>query len=786
MFRLRVFGGLTLERDGAPYTGPASQRRRLAVLAMLAASDAGVSRDRLTDCLWPESDPARARHSLDEALSSLRRELKNGDKSDDLFLGATSLRLNPDVLTSDLGDQAAALRAGDVERAAAMYGPFLDGFFVPNAGGFERWVEMERDRRARSQARTLEGLAASAAGRGDRIGAVRWWQARVALDPLDTPATLELLRALTAAGNPGEALRAARQHEALVRHDLDAAPGRDWAATVDEIRAELARPPTRSAPVMRADPDERPLNTTPAAVPPSGVSNSGAAALVPAAARRWPMRLAVGGGVVLIAGLATVWASSRGVAAPHSATITASGRLAPPPASVAVLPFANTSGNPEDEPFTDGLTDELIGALGKVPGVRVTGRTSAFALKGRDLGVRTIADTLGVATVLEGSVRRDGNHFRVTAQLVSARDNGVLWSETYDRSVKDVFVVQEEIARAIVGALGPALGDRRAPLKPVRARDLATYELYLKGRYFWSRRTPADLRRAVEYFEQAVAQDPSYADAYAGLADARVLLVILADNPPRDEVPRARAAAAEAIRLDPTLAEAHAAKANIQEAFDWDSPAADREIALALSLDPGYATAHLYWGIHLLNRGRFDDAVTQFTLARTLDPLSAPVQMQLGRAYVSAHRPDEAIAVLKTAIELNPGFPAAHLQLGDAYLQQGKRSEAVAAFRRAAALNGGRDSAQLAYALAATGERDAGARLLAALIATPRRPYVPPVPVARAYVALGDADAAFRWLERGLDERAAQMRTVKVTPAFDPLHADPRWAALLRRMGLEP
>ena len=247
MFRLRAYGGLTLDRDGAPYAGPAAQRRRLAVLAMIAASDTGVSRDRLADYLWPDADPARGRHSLDEALSGLRRELR----SDDLFIGVATLRLNSAVLASDLADQAAALAAGDAEQAAALYaGPFLDGFYMPGAGDFEQWVEAERSRRARAHAQVLEGLAARAAAHNDAATAARWWRARVALDPLDTPATLGLLHALTSAGNPAEALRLARVHEALVRDELDTNPGPGWAAAVDALRAELARPTAESVSVI--------------------------------------------------------------------------------------------------------------------------------------------------------------------------------------------------------------------------------------------------------------------------------------------------------------------------------------------------------------------------------------------------------------------------------------------------------------------------------------------------------------------------------------------------------
>ncbi len=797
MLRLRAYGGLSLERDGTPYVGPAAQRRRLAVLGMIAASEAGVSRDRLADYIWPAAEPARARHSLDEALSSLRRELR----SEDLFIGVATLRLNAAVLACDLVEQAVALEAGNAEKAVALYGgPFLDGFYIPGAVDFEQWVESERSRRARTHARVLEGLAVRAEERNDAAAAVLCWQARVALDPLDTPATLRLLHALTSAGNPAEALRVARVHETLVRDEVDSTPGPDWATAVDRLRAQLSTPTARPTPVVAAD-EARDVSIETAsadragssavATPRETVTSGGSHALVqhanqPRTQRRWPKALTVGTAVLLLVALTSYAVWSRRPSLVRSVERASLAGIAVDHASVAILPFASTGVDPADEHFSDGLTDEIIGALSKVPGLKVTGHTSAFAFKGRGLSVRTIAETLGVATVLEGSVRRVDNRLKISVQLVSATDNRVLWSESYDRDLKDVFAVQEEIARAIVGALAPTIGNRLGRVMPNPARDVATYELYLEGRYFWGRRTPGDLRRAVEYFEQAVARDPTYAQAYAGLADAHVLLVILADGPPRAELPAARAAAAAAIRLDPTLAEAHSALGNIREGFDWDSRGADQEFARAIALDPGYATAHLYWGIHLINRGRLDEALSQLTQARALDPLSAPVRMQLGRAYIAARRPDQAVASLQAAVELNHEFDAAYLQLGDAFFQLGKPAEALTAFRRAALLNGRRDSVQLAYALAASGQRAEAKSLLASLLSASRDTYAPPVPVARAYVALGDADAAFMWLSRGITEHAGAMRTIKVSPAFDPLHSDRRWSPLLRQMGLEP
>ena len=458
-------------------------------------------------------------------------------------------------------------------------------------------------------------------------------------------------------------------------------------------------------------------------------------------------------------------------------------RAAIPRASVAILPFENTSANPADEPFTDGLTDELIGALGKVPGLKVTGRTSAFALKGRRLGVGTVSDTLGVATVLEGSMRRDGDRLAITAKLVNATDSSVLWSKSYDRQLADVFSVQEEIARSVALALAPRLGAAPAPtVSRVEPQDLEAYELYLDGRYFSSRKTPADIRLAADYFELAVARDPGYARAFAALAEARTELLMLGRQPPRWDVESARAAAAQAVRLDSTLAEGHAALGNILEAFAWDWSAAERALVRATTLDPGYATAHLYRGIALLHRRRLEESLRELKVARTLDPLSAPVRMHLGRAYLFAGKPDDAVETLRAAVELNPDFAAARQHLGEAFLQQGKVADALAEFRRAAQTGGARDSAQLAYALATAGQREEAMQVLGPLAGAVSRRYLPPVPMAMAYAGLGDKTAAFRWLERAYSDRAPLMSGLAVMPAFVPLHTHQRWKRLERRM----
>jgi Tfp pilus assembly protein PilF len=375
----------------------------------------------------------------------------------------------------------------------------------------------------------------------------------------------------------------------------------------------------------------------------------------------------------------------------------------------------------------------------------------------------------------------------VTAQLVNAADNGVLWSGTYDRERRDVFGVQEEIARAIVAALRVRLGAGEAePLVRHATADLEAYELFLRGRYFWTRRTEESLQQARGYFERAIARDPAYARAYSGLASTFVLLSLFGHQPPREVMPHARAAATKALALDSTLAEAHTALAHVLYVYDWDRAAATRAFERAFALDPGHGTARLLYGIQLLHQGRLAEAEAALKQARALDPLDPSTSLALGRLSLTARRRDHGVAMIRAALELNPEFSYAHQQLGHAYLAEGRRAEALAAFRRAAALSGVRDSAHLAYALAATGERRAAEHVLRGLLASSGRRYLPPFGIAVAYAGLGDADAAFRWLDRAVEERSAWVSGVKSLPAFDRLRVDPRWGPLLRRMGLTP
>jgi tetratricopeptide (TPR) repeat protein len=403
--------------------------------------------------------------------------------------------------------------------------------------------------------------------------------------------------------------------------------------------------------------------------------------------------------------------------------------------------------------------------------------------------VRAVAETLGVSAVVEGSYRRSGSRLRVGAQLVSAADGAVLWAETYDREMADVFVVQEEIARAIASALRGRLGvgGDQAALAARTTKDLAAYELFLRGRYILNaRNSRGAILDAIRYFEQAIGRDPSFAHAHAKLADAYARLGALSHGRPDEEFARARAAAGRALALDSSIAEAHVALAHILFAFDFDWLASEREFRRAIALDPADVHARVLFAIPLQDQGRVEEALAQLDTARSIDPLAPLVGVVLGRVYVNARRPAEAIRPLQDALALVPDLDLAYQQLGHAQLQLGSPAEAIAAFKRAAALSGVRDSAHLAYAYAVGGQRAEAERIVRTLLESSARRYVPPFHIAIAYTGLGDADAAFAWLQRGYTERGSFMDGIKVTPALVPLHGDPRWRPLLRRMHLEP
>ena len=463
--------------------------------------------------------------------------------------------------------------------------------------------------------------------------------------------------------------------------------------------------------------------------------------------------------------------------------------------SVAVLPLENVGGSDSDRYFSEGITDELTSALGKVPGLRVASRTSVFALNGKGMDAREIAKTLKVSSLLEGTVRRSGERLRVTAQLTSASDGLTLWSDIYERRMKDVFQVQDDIAGSIASALRVALapapnGKKGLPsgTVPAGTEDLAAYDLYLRGRYFWHQRGNDALHRAAEYFGQAIDRDATFARAYAGLADALGLLPIYGTTPADSAFPLARKAAEKALSLDSTLAEAHTTLGLILKSTgEWEAAAV--EFRRGLALDSTYATGHQWYAEVLIITGRVRDAVAQLEHARDLEPLSPVINAELGYALGLAGRYQEGILAGRRAVELDSTLWTGHAFLAFTHAFAGEYPAAAVGFQQAVRLGQGLDPllGALAFSLAKTGQTDSARAVIAAAETRAKGRGGSPIAMAMAYTGLGDRDKALTWLARAAREKDPWLYAMSINaPIFDGIRDDPRFANAAKIMKLDP
>jgi len=492
--------------------------------------------------------------------------------------------------------------------------------------------------------------------------------------------------------------------------------------------------------------------------------------------RRWPRAWIWSGAALLVAfALAAFWLI----------------RWLSPPAplirSLAVLPLENLSGDAAQDYFSDGMTDELTTELAQISELRVISRTSAMTYKGSHESLPQIARDLNVDAVVEGAVLRAGNQVRITAQLILAAADKHLWAESYEGDLRDALVLQKQVARAIAGKIRIELTPHeQAALKNVRHVNPEAHEDYLKGRYFWNKRTPDGLKKAIDYFSQAVEKDPTYAPAYSGLADSYALAgdwqygVVS----PKEAYPKAKAAAVKAVALDDALGEAHISLAWCLDGFDWNWESAGKEFARGIELSPGYATGHHWYGWHLATIGRHVEAVAELEKAKSLDPLSLIIGADLAEESLIAHRDDAAIKQARAAINMDPFFALAHYVLGEALAQKRAYNEAIGELQKAAELSPGSSAftANLGNAYALSGRKEEALKILNDLKNGSHAGFSNAPEIAMVYVGLGDKDQAMAWLEKAYSERfnpGALMR-----PAFDPLRGDARFQDLLRRIGL--
>ena len=455
--------------------------------------------------------------------------------------------------------------------------------------------------------------------------------------------------------------------------------------------------------------------------------------------------------------------------------------------SLAVLPLENLSGDSSQNYFADGMTDELITDLAQISALRVISRTSVMVYKGVRKPLPQIAHELNVDAVVEGTVLRSGDQVRITAQLIEASTDKHLWSQSYKGELRDTLALQNRVAGAIADEIRISLSPQeQASLTNAKIVNPEAYESYLKGRYFWNKRTADGLKAALAYFKQATEEDPKYAKAYSGLADTYALLgdwqyAVLT---PKEAFPEAKAAAIRALELDNSLSEAHTSLAFVLDGFDWDLDAGGKEFQRAIELNPGYATAHHWYAWHLSLLGRFDEALAEMKKAENLDPLSLIINADLAELLVLAHHYDESIEQSHKTIEMDPNFAFAHNQLAQAYLQKQMYYEAVAELKKAVQLSGNSPTcmANLARAYVASGKRSEAEKLLGDLKKRSNAAYSNAPEIAIVYVSLGDTDQAMNWLEKGYEERFNP--GVLLRPGFDPLRSNQRFQSLLHRVGL--
>jgi eukaryotic-like serine/threonine-protein kinase len=455
-------------------------------------------------------------------------------------------------------------------------------------------------------------------------------------------------------------------------------------------------------------------------------------------------------------------------------------------ASLAVLPFVNLSGDPEMEYLSDGITDTLINSLSQLPKLRVVPRSLAFRYKGREVEPQRAGIELDARAVLTGRVNQRGDTLLIGAELMDVAKLSQLWGAQYNRKMADIFVLQEEIAREIAEKLKLQLtGEERKRLAKRATGDKEAYQLYLKGRYWWGKRTPQGFSKAIEYFQQAIAKDPVYALAYSGLADCYSLLPIFAFVPPNEACPKAREAALKALEIDDTLAEAHTCLARVIASYDWDWPGGEKELQRAIALNPDYAMARMSYGLILANTGRFDEGIREAKRGLELDPFALYTNWILGVVYFLARQYDQAVDQFQKTLALDPTFIVAHTLLGGAYVAKSMYKEGIAELEKAVAIFPANIAlTYLGYGYAAAGRRLEAQKVLDRLSEIAKEKYVPAFHRAVVFVGLGEKDKAFEWLEKGYEERF--INSIKVDPIYDPLRSDPRFADLLRRMNLQP
>jgi TolB-like protein/DNA-binding SARP family transcriptional activator/Flp pilus assembly protein TadD len=756
--RLTLFGAPSLaDAAGARIESLLAQPKRFAVLAYLAveARESPVSRDKVATLFWPELDQQRARQSLRQSLHVIRGEL-----GDDVItgVGAELVALNAELIGSDVAEFSEAIKAADDARALEAYrGHLLDGFFVSDSPDFENWVSQARgDLRSKAVGAAKRLVSAAVAG-GDSDAAIRRLTQQLAIGDLDEPPLRQLMTLLRKQGNPAAAVSAFDAYAERMHRELEVEPSEETAKLAAEIRAEIAAsgPP----------PGRAPSSYTPGLSLPSAGDN-----------RVFKPLLAIVATTLLLAAIGGVWWRGRLAAAADAGG-------AP---SVAVLPFLDLSPARDQQYLTDGLTEELITALSQVRGLRVTARTSSFAYRNAQADVPRIGRELRVTSVLEGSVRREGENLRVTAQLIDTRTGFHLWADNFDRKAVDLIKLQDEIAAAIARALrvqlvGPTIAAASGDA-PARA---AAHEAYLRGRFFWNQRNPDGIRTAIDLFRQAVQRDSSFAPAWAGLASAYQLAPNFTVLSPDSAFPRAIGAVQRALALDPDLAEAHASLGFIKLQWLQDQDGAEKDLRKATELAPGYATAWQWLRLYFVGVGKLDSALASAKRARELDPASLSIVASVGDVFYYMRQFDSAAVQYGEVLKLDPEFDRVLASMSRLESVRGRHADAIGLAERAIAKppRNARYVGNLALIYGRAGRSADARRILDTLRAMSKRSYVPPYAMILAHAGIGSADSTIYWIERAVSEKDAFAIELWPYPEFDSIAKDPRYVQLSKRAG---
>lgn len=755
MIHLRFLGGAALERDGALVTGRAAQRHHLALLAILAASPAQTaSRDKLIGLLWPERETSRARHRLSVALHVLRRSLGE----DCLVTSGDGVALNPDACWADVSTFMSAFAAGRLEAAVGHYtGPFLDGFFVNRAPELERWMDTERERMAGMYRVALERLIAEAEAREDTVAAVQWWQLLADYAPHSAPVAIGVLHALAAIGDIAGALLHARAHIALVRSEFDLSPDPEVLALASELQRAAGAQGQRL-------PERVTSEFVIGSRPPAEVRAWSA----PARPHGIPGRLRSVGSGILLAGLAVVavvaaWAL-RGEG-PDVAPISQP--------SVVVRAFVESGSGASPTGLGEALGERIAATLSLVPGLQVRMADTTRPAS------RALPEHVG-SPVVEGTLQREGDRWRVVARLVDQDDNG--WTETWERPVGDRALLLDEVSFAI----GDAVRLHALPYEPkVYTESRRAYDRFLQGVYAHRRFTDADIWTALQFYREAWEEDPAFALAYAVAGNAYIALTLLG-LAPEIGFERAREHVVRALKIDSTLAEGHAALGYLQIWGDLDFDAGERSLRRAIMLYPTLPQARDWYGWYLLHvRNQPDAAVASVRQALEMDPLNTARSYGVEWVLYRARRYDEVAEQNRVTWTLGPDIAHGFLDspLGHAYRELGRYEDAIAEFR-ALEERTGSVPAGLALTYARMG-READARaMLRSMEADAEGPGGSPLDVARVHANLGDMNGAFAWLDRAYELHPAALVRIRADPSLDPIRADPRYLELLERVGL--